>query len=102
MHALYNCVAYCPKSCAKTFDKIDIRLTHENDMRREQLVYRSSAVAATALFGGLAFAATYYRFFFHSGGTFPWLEFWSTLSMIFGGIVRPSSKLLREFRLAAS
>jgi hypothetical protein len=50
-----------------------------------------SAIAASALFAGLACFATYYRFFYQHGGEsfdFPWLEFWSTIAMIGGGVVR--------------
>eukprot|EP00892_Ulva_mutabilis_P006968 jgi/Ulvmu1/4643/UM002_0374.1 len=54
---------------------------------REQLMYRTSAIAASALFVGLAVAATYYRFFFHSQGMFPITEFWCTLFFIGGGMV---------------
>ena len=58
---------------------------------RDQLTYRFSAIAATALFVGLAAFATYYRFFYHTGdyATFPWAEFWATIAMIGGGVVRP-------------
>jgi hypothetical protein len=57
---------------------------------REQITYKLSAIAATALFTGLAVFATYYRFFFHSGdyASFPYLEFWCTIAMIGGGVVR--------------
>lgn len=54
---------------------------------REQLMYRTSAIAASALFIGMAVAATYYRFFFHARGTFPVTEFWCTLFFIGGGMV---------------
>lgn len=51
-------------------------------------MYRTSAIAASALFIGMAVAATYYRFFFHARGTFPITEFWCTLFFIGGGMVR--------------
>lgn len=64
---------------------------------REQLMYRTSAIAASALFIGMAVAATYYRFFFHARGAFPLTEFWCSLLFIGGGMVRPPlHKLLRR------
>jgi hypothetical protein len=60
---------------------------------REQFAYKFSAIAATALFCGLAVFATYNRFFYHASDydTFPWVEFWSTIAMIGGGVVCPCS-----------
>jgi hypothetical protein len=57
---------------------------------RQQFLYKSSAIAASLMFAGLAIFATYNRFFYHSGdyATFPWLEFWGTIAMIGGGVVR--------------
>jgi hypothetical protein len=42
------------------------------------------------MFAGLAVFATYNRFFYHSSdyAVFPWLEFWGTIAMIGGGVVR--------------
>jgi hypothetical protein len=57
---------------------------------REQFTYKLSAIAATSLFIGLAVFATYYRFINHGGNvsSFPVLEFWCTIAMIGGGVVR--------------
>lgn len=50
-------------------------------------------MAATAMFFGLAVFSTYYRFFFHSAdyNGFPMIEFWSTIAMIGGGVVRTTT-----------
>jgi hypothetical protein len=41
--------------------------------------------------------ATYYRFFFHAHSTFPVGEFWSTLFMIVGGMVRSADDGMNRF-----
>ncbi len=57
--------------------------------KREQLVYKVSAIAATTGIASIAVVATYLRFSRYMGSQdLPWLEMACTLALVFGGVVR--------------
>lgn len=64
-------------------------------VRREQMVYKVSAIAASLGVISLAVAAVYLRFHWHmeAGGEFPWAEAAATLLLTIGGAVRLSACL---------
>lgn len=58
-------------------------------MRRQQLTYQVSAIAATTGVSALAILATYYKFSMHMAGPdtpFPWLDMFGTLALVVGGV----------------
>lgn len=57
--------------------------------RREQLIYKFSAIAATIGVTSLAVLATYLRFYWHvqDVGEVPWEELVATLALVGGGVV---------------
>ncbi|GMH33767.1 hypothetical protein BSKO_01601 [Bryopsis sp. KO-2023] len=65
-----------------------MRQERRKNIRREQMMYMVTAIAATSLMGFLAVFATYYRFIFLRGGAanFPWVEFAATLVLVFCGV----------------
>ena len=64
--------------------------------RREQVVYKVSAIAASVGVTGLAILATYLRFAWHvsSAGEMPWLELLATLALVGGGVVSSAHRVL--------
>lgn len=65
------------------------RAKRAEDRKREQVVYKISAIAASLGVTSLAIAAVYYRFAWHMDRTveFPWVEAAATLALTIGGAI---------------